>query len=267
MPRSGSECDLRTLHVNPPVIIEESVVHPELTAVDGIVLKADAGTALHIDPRPVSAIVKADDKAVAHRNVREVLRLKTHPQQALGPVQLGDALDEVDRPSLQPPLLRLDREANWAPRLLLLELLTEFDRVGVAFVNLQQKCAFLRCDLDDVALGETQRVAIEDEAAHGDVRAIQDAEKLIPRIADDLRAVAFNGDARGPIEGQDGAVWLTGETIALLLKHHRRPRPRFDRRSQCLAHRRGVIGLAVADRTVVSNLEIGGVEKRRTEQC
>ena len=131
----------------------------------------------------------------------------------------------------------------------------------------QQKCAFLRSDLNDVSLREAHRIAVEHEAAHDDVLAIDDAEKRIPRIADDFRTVALDRDARGSIEGEDGIARLAGETIALLLKHQLRSWFSLDRRRQRLAHCRRVIGLAVADCAEVRDFKFRCVEKRRSEQC
>ena len=131
---AGPEGDLRSLHMDPPVVVAESVIHPVLAAVDGVILEPDVGAALHVDQRPVPAMVEAEDEAVTRGDVGEVVCHQVDAQQATGPIHLGNVLDEVDRSRLDPACLRLDRESDPGPRLPF-ELLTKFDRVGVAFVD------------------------------------------------------------------------------------------------------------------------------------
>ena len=134
-------------------------------------------------------------------------------------------------------------------------------------MDFPQEGAFPWRNLDDVPLREAHWITVEHKAAHDDILAIDDAEKRIPRIADDFRTVALDGDARGAVEGEDGIARLAGETIALLLKNHLRSWSSLDRRRQRLAHRRSVIGLAVTDCAVVRDFKFCCVEKRRSEQC
>ena len=77
---SRSEGNPCSLHMDSPVVVEEGVVHPELTAVDGVILEPDVGAALHIDQRPVPAMVEAEDKAVTRGDMGEVLRLQIDAQ-------------------------------------------------------------------------------------------------------------------------------------------------------------------------------------------
>ena len=52
------------------------MVHPKFATVNGVILQPDVGASLHVDERPTSAMVEAEDKAVTRGDVSEAVRLQ-----------------------------------------------------------------------------------------------------------------------------------------------------------------------------------------------